>query len=201
MSSRVFFITFLLAGFFIWTATTFIIREGGVEVGRYSEEDGQDREVVVDEESPSHLPAVSGAQAGTAEPAGDVWSVSGRVLDVVRLTEVKEGKVIFSAAEQNVEVPLLWNGSFSAKLPRHPGGYKVSFLRADGTRAPAYLGEAGAFRSMEYAARLRLRAITQVQAPVKAHATSLEIGLYPEKLSEREERDFQAVMRASPAAQ
>lgn len=187
--------------------TTFIIKEGGVEVGRYSEEDGSDRVEVVDNDAPASEinsaqdPAVKSQDtAAGAEAAHEVkatWTMMGTVLDVVRLKSVTSGTVVFSNGSVHVEAPIQWNGSFSVKVPKAEagGGYLVSALLPDGRRTKAFLGETGAFKGMPYAQRLRLQSVTQHQTPLKNHKTDLEIGIYPEKLTKKEAEDYKKVMQ------
>lgn len=191
--------------------TTFIIKEGGVEVGRYSEEDGSDRiEVVESDAPPAENPApqdptavpaaVAHQKPKASEPSQEAkagWTMMGTVLDVVRLKNVTSGTIVFSSGSTNLEAPIQWNGSFSIKVPKleSAGGYMISAVLPGGKRTKAFLGEAGAFKSMPYAQRLRLRNLTQHQTPLKSHKTDLEIGIYPEKLTKREMEDYKIVMQ------
>ena len=188
-------------------ATTFIIKEGGVEVGRYSESDGLDRTEVIENGGPAapeaqdkkppeqELPMPAQKQELKAS-----WTMMGTVLDVLHLKNITAGKIIFSNGENNIEVPIQWNGSFSVKVPKlETGGYLVSAMLPDGRRVPALLGTGGAFKTMDYAQRLRLRNIKQMQSPLQGHSMDLEVGLYPEKLTKQEEEDYKKAMQ-QPAA-
>jgi hypothetical protein len=185
--------------------TTFIIKEGGVEVGRYSEEDGSDRIEVVEDDAPASAAKNQDIAAGdqavvSAEESSEAkaaWTMMGTVLDVVRLKSMTSGTVVFSNGSVHVEAPIQWNGSFSMKVPKLEGGggYLVSAILPGGKRAKVFLGETGAFRSMPYAQRLGLGNMTQQQSPLKGHKTDLEIGIYPEKLTKKEMEDYKIVMR------
>ncbi len=184
--------------------TTFIIKEDGVEVGRYSEADGSDRTEIIDSDAPKQTPPPevplpdAGIQAGEKKAETETksgWTMMGSVIDVVRLKSISSGTIVFSSGEVNIQAPIGWNGSFSVKVPKNEAGYMVSAILKDGKRAKAFLGESGAFKNIAYAERLKLQSTTQLQTPLKNHSMNLEIGLYPEKLTAQEQQDLKYVMQ------
>ncbi len=114
-------------------ATTYVIKEGGREVGRYDEADGKTDVVEMAGAAPKPVPMKKetklvysdvGYSASLVETGKMVpdrrrkMLVSGRVVNILTAAAVPGGKLIFISDLEKVEVPVAWSGSFSASIPK-----------------------------------------------------------------------------------
>lgn len=147
----------------ILMATTYVIKEGDKEVGRYDEADGKTETVVIPADKPRELPLKKetyfefsdegGYTGGLVETGrmvpdkGRKVFVSGRVVDVLTLRPVAGGKLIFRVDTKPYEVPVQWTGSFSATLPK-PEKFSLS---VDYVPPKGYKSHAGIYKIGELA--------------------------------------------------
>jgi len=174
-------------------ATTYVIQENGVEVGRWEEPDGSDRVEVIDSEKKA--PSRS---EGADEPAaaGPVWKVSGRLVDLLNLQAVRAEKITFQDGQKRYDFPVK-GGAFAAELPKLEGGYSM-IVEAEGYNPAKLFVLAGeSFSKKDYL--LRLQAWTEVppRATIRGPVYNLEIGLCRLALSAKEQKELEAVMRVA----
>lgn len=100
------------------SGTTFVIQEGGVEVGRYEENDGKTGTEIVkvskaESGTPQKKPA---AAAPVPEKKASPSKVSGRVLNVLTLEPVGEGQVLLMGEDSVKKMPLDEKGRFEGEF-------------------------------------------------------------------------------------
>jgi len=99
---------------FFCMGTTFVIKEGGVEVGRWEEQDGKDGVEIIDNAAPKEPPkeyktpdfntdGVGYRLEVLEEPEGEIkqWKISGQVIDVVRLRGIDAKRITFRGGRKD----------------------------------------------------------------------------------------------------
>ncbi len=188
----------VLSLFFL--GTTYVIKEGGVEVGRYEENDGKDE--VRDEEhaKPPEVPLKEETRLEYSDDAGytakmvgtgkmvpdrkQTILVSGRVLDVLTLKPVSGGKILFFVELERFETTVLPSGMFSSRVPKPDNAQKfsVEYSPPAGYMNRLWIFPKGELLRMPLEAR-RLIARGVAAAPGPRESTvDLEIGVRPVNL-------------------
>lgn len=198
---------FLLAGL-LFIGTTYVIKEGDTEVGRWVEDDGSDRIEVIEEDVPEPAPEKlkmpqpkegPGYQWEEPEsPEGELayWKISGQVIDVLRLKPIGPLSVFFASGSERVEIKTNWEGYFHGKLPQLENGtYTVSVKAPEGYQGTVWLATTSSLRDIPYRDRLKMRGAVPFNSGISGTTFEMQIGLYPKQLTKKEEQDYYTVMR------
>ncbi len=179
--------------------TTYVIKEGDVEVGRYEEADGKTETIEIGEDKPKPVPMKketkleysndSGYTAQLVETGRMVpdrkrkMLVSGRVLDLLTLKPVAGGKLIFSSGLDNHEVPVTWSGSFSASIPK-PEKTALTFLYQPpkGYRPNVAIYRMGQLEKISAEERRQRAGAIQFSSMSRSSWIDLELAAVPEKM-------------------
>ncbi len=194
----------LLAVCCVNLATTYVITEGGKEVGRYDENDGKNEVVEMPSDSPKPVLMKKEAAMKYSQDAGysaelaetgkmvpdkhETLRVSGRVLDLISLKPVPGGKLICSSDLEKIEVPVAWTGSFSAKLPKpEKTALSIVYEPPPGYRNLLWRFQSGQLSRLSPADRRQLA----LGAPFMQNGTpslmEMELGVSPEKIPSEKE--------------
>lgn len=185
--------------------TTFIIREGGVEVGRYEEEDGRDGIEFLDTDKPKPPNMVpeteiiysdeGGYTAETVETGNMVpentrtWTVSGRVMDVLRGKPVAGGSIELSGMKR-MDIPVAWNGIFFAKIPAldNGGGYNIFYHPPDGYDKNFAILKKGKLETLSLPQRYALMSSRSWVETISTHKMDWILGAIPRNLTPEERK-------------
>lgn len=197
--SQAFFFVLLFA--LIQLGTVYVIKEGGVEVGRYEEADGKNEVQEITENGTAPAAAVLNEEIPPApslkiqEPAAPLpprkqafWTLQGRVLDFLSAKPLTQGKILFLSPEGNAEIKINWNGMFSGKIPKLAGlkYYQLAVAPPQGYTGRFLIYHSGQLVKIPPQQRLaNANALVQRAMPpavkIKDHYVDLEIALLPEK--------------------
>lgn len=203
-----FYIIFFFVPLFL--GTTFVIKENGLEVGRWTEDDGRDVVEVIDNtppdpdkqpkslEAPEPLDTDVGYQFSKPErPEGEIamWRVGGRVVDLLTLKAIGGGTVLFSFGEEIVGVSVKADGFFRDELPEFKtGGYLVAVKGFQDYDTRVHLRKSGSFAKESYESRLRMRGTvpfsSMADLTVSGNTFEMKIGLMPLRLTKKQQEDY-----------
>ena len=193
---------FLLACLPFLTATTFIIKEGDVEVGRYEENDGRTGEEIVPLDQVNRKPVpvkketrmeysseggytAEKVETGRLVPDKNLtWSVSGIVLGLLTLEPLGGATLYFSSGVDRIAVPVNQFGMFTAKLPVPENAliYEVDIDPPKGYSKKFWVYRKRKFSSFSYDGRLNVAYGIPTIQTISGHSLGIEIGVVPEKL-------------------
>ena len=211
MNRTVFSRLLFAACLFLQCGTTYIVKEKGVEVGRWEDADGKNDVKVIENELPPPVPkpidnnTPYSVDAGyTREPAkipeGKIkqWKVSGRVIDTITLAPVGGGKLTFSGGGQNIEAKVLSMGAFSASLPAlTSGGYFINYSPAKGYDSRIEIFKGQSLANIPYARRLTMRdsvRFTGDFGSIMGTTYDMQIGVFSLARSQKEKEDYQTLV-------
>lgn len=195
--TALFYLGIFLFSAFPVSATTFVIRENGVEVGRWEEADGKNKTEFIDSEKKAAPSAVVPVKAGAAEPAKNLWKVAGRVVDLLNLQSLVAGEIIFQHEGKEFPFPVK-GGTFHGQIPALEGkGYTV-VVKAEGYNpAKVYVLVNDAFLKKDYALRLRGWAGNPPWTTVTGSVLNMEVGLCRLELTPKEQKDLSSLTQAA----
>ncbi len=194
---RAFFrLFFLICAVPLLTGTTFIIKEGGKEVGRYEEPDGKDEEKVVEQDPANPLPVrhetrvepvppvynpLKAADTGKLASSPGTWTFSGRLRHLLTLDEVNSGRLVADdGVNPRIEIPVRRDGSFQASLPALPSGsYSVSFVPPPGVAPALWLYRPGTLFTKSLEDRADLTKVEPFASAVTGDSVNMEAGVLP----------------------
>lgn len=194
----------IAAPFFM--ATTYVIKEGNNEVGRYDEADGKTGIVEVAADKPKPVPMKKETKLQYSQDMGYTAKlvetgrrvpdrkrkmlVSGRVLDLLTLHPVPRGKLVFSADLEKYEVPVEWSGSFSASIPKpEKTALSVTYQPPKGYRANIGMHSSGELAKIPAKERRRMAEGIVFSKMSPSSWVNLEFSAVPEKLPPRQFED------------
>lgn len=188
-------------------ATTYVIKEGDVEVGRWEENDGKKEIQIVGEDKPQPAKPVPAPEMITGdvgyqshqpslEPGTKVaeWKIAGKVIDLLRLRPIGPCEVLFEGEGQKASIKTSQDGYFSGKLPAlEKGVYMIMGLKAPvGYERFAHVLQGGkTFSEIPYLRRIILRGVVPQASPIRGSTFDIQVGLYPTMLTEQEAKDYQ----------
>lgn len=189
-------------------ATTYVIEEDGVEVGRWEESDGKDTVEVISNSKPkaspqpieppkplTHLPGYQFEKVEIPEEGVLQWRMAGQVLDFLTLKPVSSGSVVFSGAAGEIELPVAADGFFRGKVPALAGGsaYTIFIKPPEGYESnTTRIFPKGGLRNVPYAERIkRIYGIEFTSGGLNGNHYDIQIGLIRTQLSDQERQDYQ----------
>lgn len=193
-------------GFFVLaalpaSATTFVIKENGMEVGRWEEADGSTKTEVIENDkkpaaSASSAPSAA-SEAASPESAKNMWKVAGRVVDLINLQSLVSGEIIFRYEGQEYPFPVK-GGTFHGQIPAQAGhGYTVVVKAPGYNPAKVYVLVDDAFMKKDYALRLRGWAGSPPHTTITGSVLNMEVGLCRLELTAREKKDLSSLVQSS----
>ena len=190
--------------------TTYVIKEGDVEVGRWEEADGKNETQIVGNDKPNSVkpmpaaePIVGGEAPGYPSTKPEIdpnqkiaeWRVSGKVIDLLKLKAIQGCEVIFDDGTKQYPFKADTQGFFSGKIPKiEKGNYFIGLKGPVGYERFAHVLLNKSFSNMKYEDRLMMRGEVPNDTPIKGTTYDIEIGLYPNQMSEKELRDYQRLI-------
>lgn len=180
-------------------ATTFVIRENGVEVGRWEESDGSQEVKTIENNPPPAKakpvpiepgkPVMGGVGYQWSDPVipeGEIaqWKVSGRVIDILTLAGAGPGEITFTYGKIKTTLKILATGAFHGSIPQVKGKSCTISVNVPGySTGWVDLRKAGDFAAMPYTRRLQMRDGIPQWAAISKTTYDMEIGLSPLRLT------------------
>lgn len=198
--------------------TTYVIKEGDVEVGRWTEDDGKNiveviendarlkkKNTVIKESIPTMTSARRSVLTTPEVPNKDefaTWRVAGQVVDTISLKGIPPGGfVVFTYNSTIVKLPIKAEGFFRGEVPQlETGGYYVTVEGvSDQYDSQVELMKSGSFSNIAYEQRLRNLNVVPFSTfeamIVYQNEFDMEVGLKPKRLSEKDKKAYNELMR------
>lgn len=191
-------------------ATTYVVQEGGVEVGQWEENDGSAEVKIIDNELDKKTPLapIEPGQPIMGEPGyqwtdpkipeGEIaqWKVSGRVINILTLAGAGPGEITFSYNKIKTVIKAGANGSFAGSVPQlKRGSYTLSANFPGYSDSWIDFRKTGDFSKIPYQERLQKRNGVPQWAAINRTHYDMEIGLIPERMTRQQEADYYKHMR------
>lgn len=222
MKSISFLSSFLILSCFVFlfSGTTFIIQEGGKEVGRWEEHDGKDGTEIISRDKPAEKPEpaqyeVTAYEANTNEPASfkkttdapqvAVWKVSGQVIDHVSLQGVPNAEITFTGGPGPMTVTTDGAGFFITKLPQlKDKAYSFNCQASAKYSQGCKTHKGRAYLKTSYGERLQSFSVVGFDSAkdfyINGDSYDLIFTMKRKVLSEKERHDYYAMQRAAAPA-
>lgn len=197
MEKRILLILF--CSIFFQMGTTYVIKEGDVEVGRYEEADGKTdiKEIAGNAPKPLVMKkktatvynneggfASEQVETGRLVPdKKETWTIEGRMLDLISAKPLTDGKIRLLSPEGNPEIKVSWNGMFSGKVPKlnHKKFYQFAIEPASGYTDQFLIFHSGQLAKLSSEQRFATaqRMGKQPLVHINNHYVDLEIAVLP----------------------
>lgn len=191
-------------------ATTYIVKEGDVEVGQYVEEDGKDATEILQisaekqyaKKAPLYSQDAGYTDTGTHDYVYKHWEVRGYLYDLIKVKPLAEGKITFHGGGEKVVTDVQRSGFFSAKLPQlEAGSYFISVEPPAGYNSQIYLRKRGELETTPLDDRLKLQGVVEFSSGgISGTRLDLVIGLYPKELDPTEAQRYAELMAQEAGA-
>lgn len=194
----------------IFSATTYIVKDGEKELERFVLEDGASGEKEIqykeflamsekaDEQDKKEAVETEKAKSGSQEPA--FWTVEGRLVDLLHLKPLPAGEIFFISATGTIQTGISKEQNFSVKLPVSKDSFwMVKVHPPAGYAGQVFLYQKGHLEKIPFKERLKFWTSIYTQHGIRSSISDLDIALFPLSLTPEEEKQYHEIMTAEAA--